>query len=159
MVLAQSLCVCLCTLHVSVVSRVRPRSMSAPSCESVSSLFLSSACRAEHICIDRTDCDRVQRSVIRIVNCWISEQFSRVRKSSRVRVHRHASSVHYVLHITKKETEQRVQFEGAAVESRQLWRWEGWKEEERKRGRGAGAHVSRRSCCAKRRLTDQRCEH
>ena len=59
--------------------------------------FLSSACRAEHICIlTGTDCDRVQRSVIRIVNCWISEQFSRVRNSSRVRVHQHPSS--FTLH-------------------------------------------------------------
>ena len=30
--------------------------------------------------------------MIRIVTCWISEQFSRVRKSSRVRLHQHASS-------------------------------------------------------------------
>ena len=31
LVVAQSLCVCLCTIHVSVVSRLRPRSESAPS--------------------------------------------------------------------------------------------------------------------------------
>ena len=30
------------------------------------------------------------------MNCWISEQFSRVRKSSRVRVHQHASSFTYI---------------------------------------------------------------
>ena len=42
----------------------------------------------------------MQRSVIRIVNCWISEHFSRVRKSSRVRVHQHASS--FTLYVTKK---------------------------------------------------------
>ena len=59
--------------------------------------LLSSACRAEHVGIlTGTDCDRVQRSVIRIVNCWINEQFSRVRNSSRVRVHQHASS--FTLH-------------------------------------------------------------
>ena len=34
--------------------------------------------------------------MIRIVNCWINEQFSRVRNSSRVRVHQHASS--FTLH-------------------------------------------------------------
>ena len=45
-----------------------------------------------HLYPDKTDCDRMQQSVIRIVNCWISEQFSRLRKSSRVRVHQHASS-------------------------------------------------------------------
>ena len=86
-----------------VVSRLRVCSQL-----SLSDPFLSSACRAEHICILTGQIvDRVQRSVIRIVNCWISEQSSRVRKSSRVGVHQHASSLHK--YNKKKVAEQVLQ--------------------------------------------------
>ena len=46
LVVAQSPFVCLCTIHVSVVSRLRVCSQL-----SLSDPILSSACRAEHICI------------------------------------------------------------------------------------------------------------
>ena len=87
------LVVCLCMIHVFVGWRLRPRSECAPSWESVSSPFVLSIFCWTHLYLDRTDCDRVQRSVIRILNGWISEQFARVAKSSRVRVHQHASSL------------------------------------------------------------------
>ena len=97
LVVGQSLFVCLCTFHVSVVSRLRVCSQLI-----LSDSFLSSARRAEHICILTGQIvTRVQRSVIRIVNCWTSEQFSRVRKSSRVRVHQRHRYIKKI-HIIKK---------------------------------------------------------
>ena len=64
------------------------------------SLYVLNMSRWTRLYHDRTDCDRVLRSVIRSVNRWIIEQFSRVRKSSRVRVHPHASSFKlYLAHI------------------------------------------------------------
>ena len=66
LVVAQSLVVCLCTIHLSVVSRLRPRSEFCPE----RNVF-------EHICILTgqivTDCVRIERGVINIVICWISE--------------------------------------------------------------------------------------
>ena len=50
LIVAQSLFVCLCTIHVSV-SRLRPRSEFVPSWVCQILFVLSSACRAEHICI------------------------------------------------------------------------------------------------------------
>ena len=107
LVVAQSLFVCLCTIHVSVVSRLRSRSGYAPSGESISSPLVRSMSCWTHLFLDRRDCERVQRRKTRIVNYWISE-LSRVRKSSRVRVHQYASSLQYIL---QKKNERNNKFE------------------------------------------------
>ena len=54
-----------------------------------------------HLNPDGRQCVGVQRSVIRIVSCWL---LTRVRKSSRVRFHQHASSTHYTTFHAKQET-------------------------------------------------------
>ena len=70
-------------------------------------VFLWSAvCRAEHICILTGGIMTESWNV----NYWISEQFSRVRKSSRVRVHKYASSLQYILHkIIKNERNNKLE--------------------------------------------------
>ena len=80
-----------CTRHTHLYQGSDPDKSLLPAEFARSLSVLSMSCWT-HLYPDKTDCDRMQQSVIRIVNCWISEQFSRLRKSSRVRVHQHASS-------------------------------------------------------------------
>ena len=89
-------------MHDTRICCIKAQSLSDP-------FVLSMSCLT-HLYPDRTDCDRVQRSVIRTVDCWISEQFSRFRKSSRTRVHQHASSFTLcITYIIKVVAEQVLQ--------------------------------------------------
>ena len=89
LVVAQSLFVCF--VHDTRVCCIEVESL-LPVEFGRSVFFVLNMSRWTRLHHDRTDCDRALRSVTRIVNCWIIEQFSRVRESSRVRVHQHASS-------------------------------------------------------------------